>query len=341
MNDTTAPATPPATDPRLDRAFGALVGLAIGDALGMPTQSLSRPQIHAQFGDITTLRDARPDQPIAPNMPAGSVTDDTEQAVIVAELLLDGHGHIDPHAFADALSQWQDRMVERGSQDLLGPSTNAAIEALRTGVPPEEAGKRGTTNGAAMRVTPVGICLAAGPLLLAGVVESCFVTHNTGLGISGAAAIAAAVSAGIDGARVEDALEAGVALARRGQELGHWVAGASIPARFLALRPQARALSDADFADFLYCVVGTSVQSQESVVSALLIADRHRATPWQGVCLAASLGGDTDTVAAMTGAVLGACLGSEAYPSEVREQVLRTNHLDLADLAAQLLHLRD
>ena len=69
-------------------ALGALTGLSLGDALGMPTQSMSPAAIHEAYGRIHTLCDAIPDQPIAPGMPAGSVTDDTEQALIVAELTI-------------------------------------------------------------------------------------------------------------------------------------------------------------------------------------------------------------------------------------------------------------
>lgn len=58
-----------------DRALGAFYGLALGDALGMPTQSFSRTEIAARFGRITTLESAPADQPVAPNMAKGSVTD--------------------------------------------------------------------------------------------------------------------------------------------------------------------------------------------------------------------------------------------------------------------------
>ncbi|PYY66308.1 ADP-ribosylglycohydrolase, partial [Pseudomonas jessenii] len=44
----------------LNRALGAFYGLALGDALGMPTQSLSRAQVQARFGEITNLEDAGP-----------------------------------------------------------------------------------------------------------------------------------------------------------------------------------------------------------------------------------------------------------------------------------------
>lgn len=349
MSTPTTPAAPAsgttststAPHPALDRAHGALLGLALGDALGMPTQSLSREAVRERYGRITGFVDAAPDQPIAPGMPAGSVTDDTEQAVLVAELLLVGEGSIDPDDFAAALVDWEQTMILRGSRDLLGPSTKAAITALQNGASTAEAGRYGTTNGAAMRVTPVGIATPPGALLLPAVVESSQVTHATGLGISGAAAIAAGVSAGVDGADVGAALDAAVAAARAGAREGSWVAGASVAERYLALLPLARALDDDAFADFLYDVVGTSVQSQESVVSALLLVDRYRHTPVEGLCVAASLGGDTDTVAAVAGALLGACHGALAFPDAEVATLERVNHLSLRTLAERLLALRE
>ncbi|WOP19393.1 ADP-ribosylglycohydrolase family protein [Raineyella sp. LH-20] len=324
----------------LDRARGALLGLAIGDALGMPTQSFSRPQIAERYGRITAPIGASDDQPIAPGMDAGAVTDDTEQAVIVAELLIAGHGHVDAGAFAAALIAWEQDMIVRGSHDLLGPSTKAALTALQSGTSPEESGRYGTTNGAAMRVAPVGVASPLGPGLLESVVEVSRVTHNTGLGMSAAAAVAAAVSACLDRQDLDHALSAAVALAGEGERCGYWVAGASIPRRFLALRPAARRLGEDEFPQYLYDVVGTSVQSQESVVSALLIVDRYRDRPYDGLCCAASLGGDTDTIAAIAGAILGAAHGAAAFPHDVASLVESRNALATEDLAERLLALR-
>lgn len=138
------------------RALGAFYGLALGDALGMPTQSLSREQVKARFGAITGLEDADADQPIAPNMPKGSITDDTEQAILVGQLLVDGQGRIEPTELAQRLIDWEAVMRAKGSQDLLGPSTKRAIDMILAGHTPEESGRYGTTNGAAMRITPGG-----------------------------------------------------------------------------------------------------------------------------------------------------------------------------------------
>ncbi|HJY71424.1 MAG TPA: ADP-ribosylglycohydrolase family protein, partial [Streptosporangiaceae bacterium] len=142
------------------RARGALYGLAIGDALGMPTQSLPRSRIVARYGALVGQFHPGPDgHPLAAGLAAGTVTDDTEQAVLLARLLVKGRGRIDPHDLAAALTEWERAMAERGSLDLLGPSTKRAVAAILAGVPTEEAGAVGTTNGAAMRVAPVGIAM--------------------------------------------------------------------------------------------------------------------------------------------------------------------------------------
>lgn len=323
-----------------DHALGALVGLAIGDALGMPTQSMSHDDIEARYGWVDGFLDAAADQPIAPSMPAGSITDDTEQALLLGALLVEGSGRLDPRAFAEALLQWEADMRARGSLDLLGPSTKAALSKLEQGASPEETGRFGTTNGAAMRVAPVGIAFPPGLKLAEAVYESAMVTHCTGLGFSGAGMVAAAVSAGIDGATMPEALECAVGLGRDLAQRGNWVAGASIVERYLAFKPLTDALAGEDLHRFLRDVVGTSVQSQESVVTALLLASRSDLSPTDALRLAVNLGGDTDTVAAMAGAVLGAVHGIEVFAYEMKTKVECVNNLDFEPLTTQLLEIR-
>ncbi|MET1005525.1 MAG: ADP-ribosylglycohydrolase family protein, partial [Propionibacteriaceae bacterium] len=192
---TTGPHLDPGGDaaPRSDRAVAALYGLAIGDALGMPTQLMSSQQVATRLGRIEGFRAATPDHPLAAGLAAGSVTDDTEQALLLAELLLEGRGHVDPHRFAARLVAWEDDMRARGSLDLLGPSTKSAVAAIAAGASVAEAGRWGTTNGAAMRVTPVGLVMASDDLsaLVDRVEETTVISHHTGVAIAGAAAVAA------------------------------------------------------------------------------------------------------------------------------------------------------
>jgi len=348
------------------RARGALYGLAIGDALGMPTQMLSRQEIRARWGELLTgFEPAPPGHPIAAGLPAGAITDDTEQAVLLARLLIRGQGLIDPNELASALVSWERDMAGRGSLDLLGPSTKRAVAAILAGVPPEEAGATGTTNGAAMRITPVGITVTLDPAtpvlpairpsqapashsapapvslstLVDHVVAASRVTHNTGIALAGAAAVAAAVSAGVSGAGVAEATALAIEAARIAAGRGHWVAGADVAARIEWAAGLAAGRDEAEAAELIYTLVGTSLATQESVPAAFAALAAVPADPWRACLLAASLGGDCDTIAAMAGAVAGACHGVEAFPSGAIA-VIDAHGLDLPALADDLLALR-
>ena len=323
-----------------ERATAALYGLAIGDALGMPTQMMSRERIAGRYGRLSGFEPGAADHPIAAGMPAGSITDDTEQTLLLARHLVHNAGHVDVAEFARLLVAWEDSMRVRGSLDLLGPSTRSAVTALLGGVSVDAAGRFGTTNGAAMRVTPIGIVAGSTDLerLVDRVVEASLVTHNTGVAIAGASAVAAAVSAGLDGASVRESIPIAIRAAAIGRDHGYWVAAGDVARRIAwAVR-----LVDGDdversMADVAE-LVGTSLATQESVPAAFAILALHPDDPWQAVLTAASVGGDTDTIAAMVGAVAGACGGT--FPVAATTTVRTVNDLRLEELAADLVALR-
>ena len=336
-------------DPRFSRAYGALAGLALGDALGMPTQAMSPEQIRAVYGRITGLVDGDASQPYAPGMPAGSVTDDTEQALLVASLLVRGRGTssgrvaLDAGEFAHALLAWEDSMIERGSLDLLGPSTKAALELVRAGEDPLTVGGAGTTNGAAMRVTPIGIAMStADPEAFADAVwSSCQVTHATRQGFQSAALVAAAVSMGIDAARsttpdLRSLLWKAVTYVDSLPERGAWtpdpdVVAATRRAMQLVANPASSSL------ECLVEQVGTSVASAQAIPMAFALLARDPSP--QALLDAANIGGDTDTIGAIAGAILGAALGFEVFVGRGLAQVELASHLDLPSVALELLEL--
>ena len=337
-------------DPRFSRAYGALAGLALGDALGMPTQAMSPEQIRAVYGRITGLVDGDASQPYAPGMPAGSVTDDTEQALLVASLLVRGRGSssgrvaLDAGEFAHALLAWEDSMIERGSLDLLGPSTKAALERVRAGEDPLSVGGAGTTNGAAMRVTPIGIAISTeDPQAFADAVwSSCQVTHATRQGFQSAALVAAAVSMGIDTPRsaasdMTALLWKAVSYVDSLPERGAWtpdpdVVAATRRAMQLVANPASSSL------ECLVEQVGTSVASAQAIPMAFALLAREPSP--QALLDAANLGGDTDTIGAIAGAILGAALGFEVFVGRGLAQVELASHLDLPSVALELLELR-
>ena len=337
-------------DPRFSRAYGALAGLALGDALGMPTQAMSPEQIRAVYGTITGLVDGDASQPYAPGMPAGSVTDDTEQALLVASLLVRGRGTssgrvaLDAGEFAHALLAWEDSMIERGSLDLLGPSTKAALEGVRAGEDPLTVGGAGTTNGAAMRVTPIGIAMStADPEAFADAVwSSCQVTHATRQGFQSAALVAAAVSMGIDTPRsaasdMTALLWKAVSYVDSLPERGAWtpdpdVVAATRRAMQLVANPASSSL------ECLVEQVGTSVASAQAIPMAFALLARDPSP--QALLDAANIGGDTDTIGAIAGAILGAALGFEVFVGRGLAQVELASRLDLPSVALELLELR-
>ena len=323
----------------------------------MPTQMLSRAEIVRRWGPLLPgFEPAPPGHPIAGGMPAGAVTDDTEQAVLLARLLVKGRGTIDPHELAAALTEWERAMAERGSLDLLGPSTKRAVAAILAGVPPEEAGAAGTTNGAAMRIAPVGIAVPVAlhdPTPEAQIVdpgrprsdgEQCHAQHRHRAGRGRGR-----------GRRGERGC-----LRRHGRR-GH---GAGHPGRAPRGRPRALggrrgrrgphrvghrpgrgpgrrgAGAEAEAAGLIYTLVGTSLATQESVPAAFAVLAAVPADPWRACRLAASLGGDCDTIAAMTGAIAGACHGAGSFPPEAIAAI-DAQGLGLAALAGELLALRD
>ena len=337
-------------DPRLSRAYGAFAGLALGDALGMPTQAMSPEQIRAVYGRVTGLVDGDASQPYAPGMPAGSVTDDTEQALLIASLLVRGGGSssgrvaLDAGDFSHALLSWEDSMIERGSLDLLGPSTKAALERVRAGEDPLTVGGLGTTNGAAMRVTPIGIAVStADPEVFADAVwSSCQVTHATRQGFQSAALVAAAVSLALDWPEASASdmtalLWKAVSYVDSLPERGAWtpdrdVVAATRRAIQLVANPASSSL------ECLVEQIGTSVASAHAIPMAFALLARDPSP--RALLDAANLGGDTDTIGAIAGAILGSVLGVKAFDPAMLTQVELTSHLDLPSVALKLLALR-
>jgi ADP-ribosylglycohydrolase len=329
--------------PETDRALGALYGLAIGDALGMPTQLMSRDAVARRFGRLTGFEDAPDTSEVSRGLPAGRVTDDTDQALIVARALVAGGGHADPAALARDLLAWEADMRARGSADLLGPSTARALDAVTRGVPLTETGRWGDTNGAAMRIAAVGVAVPPEPpdALVDRVEEVSRLTHNTTVAIAGAAAVAAAVSTGVAGGTADDAVRAAVAAAGLGARRGAYVAGADVARRIRWAVGLVTAAATEDGAlDAVHGLVGTGLATQESVPAALALVALTRGDPWRAALLAAGLGGDSDTVAAMAGAVAGAVSGLGALPPDAVARVRRVNGLHLEPLARDLLDLR-
>ncbi|WP_411966546.1 ADP-ribosylglycohydrolase family protein [Mesorhizobium sp. ES1-3] len=317
----------------MNRAMGALVGGALGDALGMPTQLLSPVRIAELYGHVEDFVTPFADHPVSKGLLAGSITDDTEQALLLGRILIESGDRFDHARWVNALLDWEREVKARGSYDLLGPSTKRAIDAINNGVPAEEAGRSGDTNGAAMRIAPVGIMMSLEPLdaFVAKVAETCRATHNTSIAIASAAAVAAAVSRGIAGGDWRAASDSAVAAARRAATLGHWVTGGDIAARIAWAQDLVRGKVKRDATRLIVDLVGTGVASQESVPAAFAVLQVADGDPWQAAIISANLGGDTDTIGAIAAGMAGACTGFSYLP---QDRIADLKGIDMAQVRA-------
>lgn len=325
-----------------DRALGALLGGALGDALGMPTQNLSREEISRDFGTIMDFVAPTSDHPISGGLPAAAITDDTEQALLLARHIINSPDEFDDRSWAERLLTWEDWVKERKLHDLLGPSTKRAMGALLKGAPVSETGRYGHTNGAVMRISPVGIATPAEPLshLIDKVEATCRVTHNTAAAISAAAAVAAAISAAIDGADRDQAIACARAAARAGEHRGHDQDKVDVAARIdLALAIAEGPRADQACAEIAERI-GTTVASRDSVPAAFAIFKLSRGDAWQAGLLSANIGGDTDTIGAIAAGMAGACSGAASLPEDKLSTLLSVNRLDLSEIVASLLKVR-
>ena len=331
-----------ANDQQFDRAMGALVGGALGDALGMPTQLLSPDEIRRSYGYVERFVPPSEDHPVSRGLPAGMITDDTVQTLLLAAQLLESPDRFDHGAWVDRLLAWETDVKARGSYDLLGPSTKRAIDLIREGTPPEEAGREGTTNGAAMRIAPVGIAWPVDPLdrLVAKVEESCAATHATSVAIASASAVAAAISAAIDGMGWNEAAERGIEAARAARHVGAWTAAPDIAARIAWARELVSGVNEQAAIAAIVDLVGTSVASQESIPAAFAVVAAANGNPWRAAVIAANLGGDTDTIGAIAGAMAGAASGRSGLPVARIAELQGFDLAHAARLAEGLLALR-
>ena len=316
---------------RRDRVVGALWGTACGDAFGMPNSFLE------DLAWLTEMMPGPPESPYHAGYPAGRITDDTEQALALTEALLAG---FTPEIVAEKLNAW---FVSVGGEASLavGPSTKRAMLAYARGEDVRRIGRLGVTNGAAMRIAPIGVVGGLRGLSIADLIDlveiACIPTHFTSPAIGGAGAVAAAIAAAIGGACWPDVIEAALAGATEGERRGKWIYAPGIADRIrLAIDIADRCVSAREFATTISRVVGTGEPCTESVPAAIAAAHFAKGDPAVAIELCANARGDTDTTAAMAGGICGAFSGSQKVPADWRNLVGTVNGLDVAEWTDKL-----
>ena len=294
-----------------DAVAGSLVGLAVGDALGLPREGLSprrgaRLYPHIDRHQLLFRR--------------GLFSDDTEHACLVAPALLRSGG--DANRFARSLA-WRLRWWFAALPVALGKATLRACVKLWLGFPPSKSGVFSAGNGPAMRAPLLGICLGDEPEKLGAFLRaSTRMTHADPKAEYGAFAVAwaAAVAARSRGGPAPDARHF-VEDLRRCLKLDAHSAALFESLDAMVLSVEAGEGTEA-FARSLELDGGVTGYMYHTVPVALHAWLRHPDDYRAAVQAAIRCGGDTDTVAAITGGIVGGRVGVEGVPAEWRRGVI-------------------
>jgi len=316
------------------KILGGIYGQALGDAFCMPAM-LTMQQTKHRYGRITTLLPAPDDHEVHFGLPAGRVTDDTEQAIFLARQMI-ADGKVSSEGAAKAIVAWYD-FVGGDTVAFVGPSTRRAVAKLRAGGDLRETGIGGDTNGAAMRVSVVGL-IHPGDVDAAAhdAVLTAIPSHNTTVGCASAAAVAGAVACALGPANEEsgatrpelrDVIFAGMHAASIGAALGKVWLGASVPRRidFAVSLARDGVGTDTERLQGIFDLVGTSLAASESIPAAFAVVALAEGDPMRAALLAAELSGDADTIGAIACAICGAWKGVDSIPLDIREAICRAN----------------
>lgn len=291
--------------------LGSLLGTAVGDALGLSYEGMSKRRVCA-FGEIRHRF----------FFGRGMFSDDTEHTLMLAAAM---YSHRDDvNAFRRSFA-WKLRWWLLGLPAGVGLSTAKAILRLWLGFPPTKSGVRSAGNGAAMRSAIVGVFRADDELKRHEfALAACRVTHTdpraeeSGLLVAEAAALAAKRIPTVEALNC----------------LRSFVTSEIMKEHFEVLE---QALSEnnsvSEFARRIACGHGVSGFAPNTVAVALFSWLRHRGDFETAVRSVIECGGDTDTVAAITGGICGAEVGENGIPSDWIAAI--------CDWPRSVAHLRD
>lgn len=295
-----------------------ITGLAIGDALGMPFET--ETPLSTRLASWSGGYEASSYHRLKP----GQFTDDTQMSMALATSLL-RHKFYDPGDASRAYLSWFTSGDCRG----IGTSTRQAMERLAHGHEWHASGIEGAEgNGSAMRIAPLGLFHHRGTDRLGAAAHwariDSAITHKSEEAKEGSAAMAVAVSHLSSGGSKEDLLQAVMSHTEKSRT------------RY-ALEDIYRAIRRGDTfrevvtsKDWLLSGVGAHVvQTVPAAFVMFLYGENFPDT----IRNAIRMGGDTDTTAAMTGALAGAFYGFEAIPKDLLKGLEKAGDIRLLETA--------
>lgn len=287
--------------------LGALGGTAVGDAVGAGFEGRRADEAEA----IERATDRRE---------ILTYTDDTHMMIGMAESLVQKEGFDGEHMARVFIRNYETEPW-RG----YGPGPPSIFRMIRDGEAWDKAAEKlyhggSYGNGSAMRIAPLAVFYHSDLAMLREVAyRSSKITHSHVLGKEGAAlqANAVALAAGLEPGKAFDSPRF---LSRLGELIQHETYKKK-------LESVAMLLGEADKAKAV-AELGNGVEAFNSVPTAIYSFLSHPDSFKEVVLFAVSLGGDTDTIAAMAGAIAGAYLGVDAVPNKWRLKLENREYIE-------------
>jgi len=297
--------------------LGALIGTGIGDALGAPFEGWSKVKLE-KIEEVAEKREVL------------TYTDDTHMMIGVAESLIRTRG-FDGENMTQTFVKNYELEPFRG----YGPGPPRIFRLIRAGKAWDKAAQElyhggSYGNGSAMRVAPIGVLYYDNPEILREVAhKSSQITHTHTLGKEGAAVQAYAIGLATN-------LEPSLAVDQHDflAKLINYTQDRVYKEKLNRIKGL---LVEPDKAR-VTIELGNGIEAFNSVPTAIYSFLAQPDSFTQAVLYAISLGGDTDTIGAMTGAISGAYLGIESIPNSWKGKL--ENGFYIEELAERLWSLK-
>jgi poly(ADP-ribose) glycohydrolase ARH3 len=286
-----------------DKFRGAILGCFLGDAFGSGFEGMNPEKARFHLSNLSKKL-------------TRSYTDDTDMTLALGESIAESC-EIDPEGIAKHFSLSCD--LTRG----YAIGTIKAVLALRAGVQWYQVGRiffeEGSFgNGAAMRVSPVGLFYHHGlDDLQEAAIKQANVTHVHPLGQWGAVMQACSVGLAVSQNPKEPFKKEQMVTNLREVLWRGPIEYVKALNKIEEMVAQGKKLQAWEVVQSL----GNGVEAQFSVPSACYIALTYSSDFCDAIRAAISLGGDTDTIAGMVGAIVGAHVGEKGLPVEWIEQL--------------------
>lgn len=342
-----------------EKILGCLLGAAVGDAMGAATETKSIRQIKKVFGGEVRDFKTPPEDTLARGRRAGQITDAFSIPYILTNHIIKNNGNMSKKIGEEALLEWGDTEY---FEPFAGMTTRSVVNRLRQDASMGTwafAGRLGTklykshyyalsSNGAASKAYPAGL-LSKGDLdkAIENTVELTMASHDDPYSISGACAVAAAVSESMkEEASVQQIVEAALEGSIKGEKLARarkdiWTyPGPSVTKRIhMAVQIALRSGEKEEVINELRERIGSGPAISESVPIALGIIIANQGNTMESIYDAVNIGDETSSIACIVGAIVGTYNGAGSITDGYLDIIEKENNINIKKQAEELERL--